>query len=286
MKAVAVLLSLVLVLAANAIETPFIIEGDGQSLSSIELLISEIEAGSILILGELHDNTAHHSNQLEVIQALIAQGHQVDLGMEFLNYTDQYEIYKYSSGLISKGEFLKSINWKTPDTFEFYSPMIEAVSKNDGSVLGLNIPRAITSKVAKRGVNSLTNSELVLLPHPLEYGNKLYFERFYQAVGGEHVPDNKIENYFWSQSMWDDVMSWKALEFVQKNPESVLVIIVGDFHVSYGGGLGEIFRRKGFSNIKTVSQIKKGDATDSELNQELTPHVKYGRRADWIWVTK
>jgi uncharacterized iron-regulated protein len=267
-------------------DPPFIVENDGSTLTSAHQIASEIKKGSILILGELHDNADHHNNQLEIVRSLLELGHKVDLGMEFLNYTDQFEIYKYGAGLTSKGKFLENIQWKTPESFEFYSPMIDAVHQNNGSVLGLNIPRLITTKVAQNGVNSLSNPELSLLPYPLELGNNHYFERFYQAVGGGHVPDEKIENYFWSQSIWDDVMSWKALEHMEKNPTRILVIIVGDFHVSYGGGLKELIERKGFTEVKTVSQTVKGDSTEQELSKAIAPHLKYGARADWIWVTE
>jgi len=206
--------------------------------------------------------------------------------MEFLNYTDQYEIYKYSAGITSKKDFLKAINWSTPETFEFYSPLIDTVNSHGGAILGLNIPRPITSKVAKNGVGSLTTSELALLPHPLMYGSDHYFERFSNALSGGHVPEDQIPNYFWSQSIWDDVMSWQALEFMKKNSDDTLVIIVGDFHVSYGGGLSNILQRKGFEKIKSLSQTVQGNLDDEGLSAELSPHPKYGKRADWIWLTK
>jgi len=285
-KTAFLLLPLIFSLSALAFDPPFIVEGENTSIISPAEIVSTIEAGSILVLGELHNNPDHHKNQLDLVQSLIDQGLHVNLGMEFLNYTDQYEIYKYGSELISKKDFLKNVEWKNKESFEFYSPMIDAVHKNAGTVLGLNIPRTITSLVAKNGANALSVLELSLLPSPLMYGSEDYFERFYNAVGGEHVPEDKIENYFWSQSIWDDVMSWKAIEFMDRSPYSVLVIIVGDFHVSYGGGLVEVLKRKGFDKVKSLSQTLKGESTDEELLVEIAPHEKYGPRADWIWVTK
>lgn len=278
----------VLVFSVNslALTPPFIVEKDGVSLTGLETLSSQIEKGSIVLLGELHDNADHHKNQLAVVETLISNGHNVHLGMEFLNYTDQYEIYKYGAGLSTKEDFLKAVEWQNLESFEFYSPMLDAVHSNNGSVLGLNIPRPITSKVAKNGIGSLNKSELALLPHPLTLGSDFYFERFYLAVGGEHVPEDKIKNYFWSQSVWDDVMSWQAIEFMNKNPNDTLVIIVGDFHVSYGGGLAEVLKRKGFDKVKNLSQTKKGSLSDADLSAEIAPHPTYGHRADWIWVTK
>ncbi|MGH1469107.1 MAG: ChaN family lipoprotein [Bdellovibrionales bacterium] len=256
-----------------------IFNGHDLSKSSLQEITSSIEPGDVLIVGELHDNQGHHDNQLAIIKALTEQSPEsnIHLGMEFLNYTDQWHIYKYLNNTYSEEDFLKAVNWASPDSFRFYSPSINTVKENGGNVLGLNIPRAITSKVAKNGIDSLDKRDLALLPHPTLYGNENYYERFYGAVGGGHVPDEKIVNYFWAQSIWDDVMSETSINFMQRNPEDILVIFIGDFHVNYGGGLPDIFKRKGFESVKTISQTTTGD--------EIKPHEKYGVRADWIWVT-
>jgi len=278
----------VLVFSSNsfALTPPYLVEADGKSTSTLKKMTAQIEKGSVVLLGELHHTSSHHNNQLDVINSLIEQGHNVHLGMEFFNYTDQYDIYNYTQGLTEKDDFLKKINWSTPETFEFYSPLVNAVDTNGGAVLGLNIPRPITSKIAKNGVESLTTSEFALLPYPLMYGSDFYFERFSKALAGGHVPEDQIQNYFWSQSVWDDVMSWRALEFMKKSPTGTLVIIVGDFHVAYGGGLADVLKRKGFDKVITVSQTVKGDLSDVEIFDEISPHPKYGQRADWIWVTQ
>ncbi len=256
-----------------------ILNGDDLSISSLSEITSSVHPGDVLIVGELHDNQDHHDNQLAIIKSLTARSPKssIHLGMEFLNYTDQWHIYKYLNDTYSEEDFLNAVNWANPESFRFYSPSINSVKENDGNVLGLNIPRSITSKVAKNGIDSLDKRDKALLPHPILYGNEHYYERFYNAVGGGHVPDEKIVNYFWAQSIWDDVMSNTAIDFITRNPEDILVIFIGDFHVKYGGGLPDIFNRKGFKNIKTISQTTKGD--------DVEPHEEYGARADWIWVT-
>ena len=139
--------------------------------------------------------------------------------------------------------------------------------------------------MAKSGLGSLKTAERELLPSPLNRGSEFYFERFSEAVGGSHFPVEKLENYFWAQSIWDDVMSWQALEFIKRNPNDTLVILVGDFHAAYGGGLPDILKRKGFHKVKVISQTIKSGLSDRQLIQEISPHPKYGPRADWVWVT-
>lgn len=263
---------------------------DGKSLEVIQVeeATKSLPKGSILIIGELHDNQAHHDNQLTMVKSLIKHFPKgsVHVGMEFLNYTDQWILYEYLNNNMTTENFLEAVKWSQPETFPFYSPFIDLIKKDGGNVLGLNIPRSITSKVAKEGLDALNKKDLFFLPPTLLLGNENYYERFYAAVGGGHVAEEKIQNYFWAQSIWDDVMSETALYFIEKNPEDILVIIVGDFHVAYGGGLKEIIERKGFSQVYSISQVSSKGLEEEQVQSLISPHPKYGARGDWVWLSK
>jgi uncharacterized iron-regulated protein len=73
-------------------------------------------------------------------------------------------------------------------------------------------------------------------------------------------------------------MAWRALQHLDENPEDILVIIVGDFHVSYGGGLPDRLRARGAADVVTISQVLEKD--------EVKVHPKYGARADFVWVSE
>jgi uncharacterized iron-regulated protein len=102
-------------------------------------------------------------------------------------------------------------------------------------------------------------------------------------MGGHITDPTKLENYFWSQSVWDETMAWRACEFQKTQAKGILVVIVGEFHVQYGGGLPERLRARGCAQVKTVSQVSTGGMSDSEKKSALEPHSKYGPRADWVW---
>jgi uncharacterized iron-regulated protein len=103
-------------------------------------------------------------------------------------------------------------------------------------------------------------------------------------MGGGHIPEQAILRYFTAQSIWDETMSWQAVEFLRKNPSHVLVIIVGDFHAQYGGGLPDKLRQRGLTKIITFSQVNLTELTPEEQAAEMEPHPTYGPRADFIWV--
>ena len=80
-------------------------------------------------------------------------------------------------------------------------------------------------------------------------------------------------------------MAWIAVTEMQRNPNQVLVIIVGDFHVQYGGGLiDRILARAPGLRVESVSQVDRSLFTDDELILQIGVHPIYGKRANWIWI--
>lgn len=265
-------------------------DGKTQSLTDLTQLLAEVRPGTILLLGENHGLAAHRNQHVEILNGLRARGFKVSVGLEFINYTDQSFIDQYRMGQINEQEFLIQVKWGGFG-FEFYRsqlqfPILELGEKS----LGLNIPRVVTSKIARQGLLSLTEEELQIMPPNFTLGRDSYKARFMDAAGAHcKVPDN----CFAAQSAWDDTMAWRAVKFVEENPEQILVIIVGEFHIQYGGGLpNRILARRSNAanttntNIVILSQIWAEDMTEEELQQALQPSATEGPRADFIWVSK
>ncbi len=259
---------------------------DGRTLQEATLnqMTSQIQAGEIVILGESHGLEAHRNQHLEVLQQLRARGVKVSVGLEFINYTDQLSVDLYRTGQINDEQFLSAIKW-TGFGFEFYKPQLIFPDVHNGEFsIGLNLSRTITSKISKGGLAGLDESDLALLPPNFEVGRDTYKERFMAAAGAHcKVP----ENCFAAQSAWDDTMAWTAVQFMKAHPEQVLVIVVGEFHAQYGGGLKDrILKRWPEARVKILSQIWAEGLSAVEIQQELQPSATEGPRADFIWVSK
>jgi hypothetical protein len=150
----------------------------------------------------------------------------------------------------------------------------------------LNAPRKLTSFVSKFGLNALTEDLKTLMPPDFELGSDKYKQRFEQAIGGGgHFSDPEILNrYFAAQSIWDDTMAWNIQKIVSENPSAKLVVIVGEFHTQYGGGLGDRLKARGVQKVTTVSQVNTRDLSADQIQESIMPHPDYGPRADWIWA--
>lgn len=263
---------------------------DGRSLAekSLDDLVNQVKPGQVVLLGEIHDSPDHHENQMQVIQKLAARGLNVSVGMEFLSFVDQPFIDKYLNDEITEEDFLTQVGWQG-NNFSEYRRQIRAPLTTNGTTIGLNAPRELTRKIFKSGFESLTSEELQLIPPQFTLGNALYRERFDVAINGNGghggMDEETLDRLFVSQSLWDDTMAHTAAEYLRSEPDQVLVVIVGDFHVAYGGGLPDRLRARGRNDLLVVSQLQRGHYSQADLKDEISPHARYGSRGDFIWVT-
>lgn len=256
--------------------------GERLSTSSLQALATSVKPGSVVVIGEPHDNKMAQQGQLEIMKALRAQGHTVSVGMEFISYPDQATLDEYRSGTLAEAEFLKKIGWG--NNYDVYRDQILFPMLVEGArTIAINAPRYLTTKIRKTGFQSLTADEMALLPPDYQGGNDSYRERFAIAAG-HHLTPASFEGYFNAQSVWDDTMAWKTAEFLKANPTHVFVIVVGQFHAEYGGGLPDRLKARGVTSVLTVSQVDHSIYSDEELETELMPHSKFGPRADYLWI--
>lgn len=254
----------------------------GESIG-LDQALDEVRPGDIVVIGENHGFKTHQNNQLDILHGIKARGLKVSLGMEFFYYPDQDLVNQYLSKEITEETFLQKINWGSP-SFDYYRDQVLTPDLNLGeSVIALNLPRNISGKIAKTGLVSLTSDELLYLPPGFQLGRDSYKERFLASM--PHLPSpEKGDNYFAAQSSWDDTMAWKAMDYVKSHKDTVFVIIVGDFHVQYGGGLPDRLKARGAEKIITFSLFNSTGWDENELSKEVLPSPVYGPRADYVWV--
>jgi uncharacterized iron-regulated protein len=278
----------ILVLAAQAAATfePGIYDGFAGRQVNLEQAVSAVVPGQVVVVGEEHDLSLHHDNQLAVLRAIAGGGLKVSVGLEFLYYPDQPVVDRFVRGEMAEPDFLQAVRWEGYP-FDWYRPLVLFPQEAGGQTRALNAPVRLTRALSQRGLAGLSDDERSLLPPGFQTGNELYFERFAAAVR-QHgsLSDSALRAYFAAQSAWDDTMAWQAAEFLRTNPDQVLVIVVGDFHASYGGGLPDRLRARGVPNVLVFSQVNRHGLSDEDTGRLVMPHPRYGARADIVWVTQ
>lgn len=256
----------------------------GRSLQKVpvERALATVRPGQIVVFGEQHGFAPHHENQRLALRILNQNHAKVSVGMEFFEEQYQSHVDQYLLGQMSEQDFLRLINWGgTP--FDHYREQVLWPQKTGNHVLALNAPKWLTRKISQQGLSSLSPEDQTLLPTQFAIGNSNYYERFELAMA-EHVPASALTRYFEAQSTWDEFMSHNACEFIKSQPDQILVIIVGDFHAAFGGGLPDRIKARGCNDVVVFSQIKSSTLSQAELLEQLTPHPRWGQRADYIFV--
>ena len=269
----------------TAVITPGIYTGAGSQPTSLEHVLHNVRAGELVIVSEQHDLRLHHENQLAVLQTLRHLKLNVSVGLEFLAYPDQVLLDRYTQGETPESDFLQAAHWDGAP-FEWYRPLILFPRQSGGQSRALNAPRQLTTALAQRGPIGLSPEERSWLPPKFRLGNAQYFERFAREVH-QHgtLTDRQVRRFFAAQSAWDDTMAWQASEYLAARPDQVLVIIVGDFHAAYGGGLPDRLKARGVRNILVISQVNAYGMSDEEVHKLLAPDPRYGARGDFVWLT-
>ena len=229
--------SLGVAVAAADIVANSLYDGETAERVSLSSLLETVTPGTVVVLSEIHDDAIQHINQVTFLYRLAEAKPDltISVGMEMFNYPDQAHVDGYVDGDLSDEDFLSRIGW-AGGAFELYRTQVLFPKDHGGGTVALNIPRSITSKIASGGLDSLSTLEADFLPPDFSVGNDGYRERFMMRMGSGHVSVDNIEKYFVAQSAWDDTMAWRAKEYMEANPDHVLVVLVGEFHVRYSGG--------------------------------------------------
>jgi len=251
-------------------------------------IVGEIKPGQVVFIGEQHDLPAHHAHQKEWLQSLAAvvpPQTAISVGMEFFESPDQDLVDLFLAGDLTEASFLKEIKWGS-NNFDFYREQVLFPKTHHGKTYALNLPRTIAHRIGQVGVAGLSKAERDFLPTDFAVGNEKYRERFFESMGGNHsgMPPAKMQNFFESQSAWDEAMASQIIKAMNENPNQILLVIVGNFHVEYYGGLPERLAARGFKNFVNIPQVNAASYTGSELKDLIiSPH--YGILGDLIWTS-
>jgi uncharacterized iron-regulated protein len=227
--------------------------GASKCVEDLSQIIPALIQANVVYLGETHDSSKDHQNQLTIIQKLYRHKPKIAIAMEMFQRPYQGVVDQYIAGKLTEKEFLEKSEyekrWRVP--WENYAPILRFARQKQLPVLALNTPSEITRKVAKLGLESLTLSERQMIP-PLseirtdnqEYRQSLLavFQQ-HQAVnhGGSSTD---VDRFFLAQVLWDETMAEGIAKFIKSHPDYQVVVLAGQGHIVYGYGIpSRVLRR-------------------------------------------
>jgi uncharacterized iron-regulated protein len=197
--------------------------------------------------------------------------------MEYFERSAQHVLDRYVSGSIDETELLREVGWEDGWGFDYhlYRPLMVLARQNGTRILAINAPREIVSKVARKGLQSLSTEERSRLAREIHLDNEAdrrsLLEIFGQHAGGSL---ERFEYFYQAQCVWEDTMAETVADYVEDNGGTV-VVLTGNGHIS-----------RVFSTPHRTRERIAGGVSAMAL-YPLTGHQFIARtQADYIWLTR
>jgi uncharacterized iron-regulated protein len=217
---------------------------DGMELENVA---SNIASARVVYIGETHDSYSDHITQLEIIRLLHTKNSKIAIGMEQFQQPFQSVLDGYTRGEIDEKELIRQSEWIERWRFDYrlYRPILSFAREHGIPVIALNIPKEITAKVSKEGIEGLAKEDKDKIPSDIDYSDDAYKERLKQVFANHpHKNEEGFERFMQVQLLWDEGMAAKAADYLQTNPNRQLVVLAGIGHVMYGSGIPQRVSRR------------------------------------------
>jgi uncharacterized iron-regulated protein len=203
-----------------------------QATIPFDQMVGEVSKSRVIVVGETHDNQADHDLQLKIIRTLREGGLPLAVGLEMFRAESQELLDKWWRWGMSTEQFevIYRENWGRP--WPLYRDIFLYSRQKRIPLVGLNLPREIVSKVAREGYGSLTEAERKKLPPGITCTLNEAYRAYIRKTFTEHAQSSgrSFDHFCEAQMLWDTAMAIYALEYLDKNPGSRMVILAGSVH--------------------------------------------------------
>jgi uncharacterized iron-regulated protein len=248
-------------------------------------LIQELAKAKIIYLGETHNQIQDHQVQLQIIKLLYQQNPKIVIALEMFQRPYQDVLDQYLQGKITESQLIEQTQyhqrWGFP--WENYAEIMRFAQKNNLPLLAINTPTEVTRKVAKEGLESLTPSEQKYIPPISEINlnspeyRQMLLEIYQQHHHGGKSNSSDFENFFRAQILWDETMADAIANYVKINPDSQVIVLVGQGHVIYNYGIPSRVQRR-LEDINSIQRSILFQSPDQDPTSPNNSHI-----SDFIW---
>jgi uncharacterized iron-regulated protein len=239
-------------------------------------LLEQIDGVDIVLLGEQHDHAIGHAVQLAIVEDVMDKYPRSVLALEMLERDEQLKVDDYMEDYIDAKTLASltfSKNWGGSGGWEaWYQPIIDGVKKRGGSVVAANAPRRYVRLARLEGyekIDELPQERRKYIDYPEELSGGKYRQRFWELASHGEGDDEPIEidvtnidpndpvlPSFKSMQSWDATMA-QSIVNAKPSIERKVILLVGQFHVEYDGGIVQELRRRMPSASVLVVSIQK-----------------------------
>jgi uncharacterized iron-regulated protein len=225
-------------------------------------MIREIKGSKLIFIGENHDQIDNHRVQLKIIERLFEQGVPLAIGLEMFTSGSQEVLDRWVAGKIGPEEFIHGYYREWPMPWSLYRDIFLFARNHGIPLVGLNVPREISRKVAREGFAALTPTELRQLPDGVSCSIDPVYRAFIrQAFSAHEQGDGTFDHFCEAQMLWNMTMAMHLLDYSARHPATTLIVLAGVGHAMKRGIPEEVFRRSGRSYRVILPEFPRMDRT-------------------------
>jgi uncharacterized iron-regulated protein len=247
----------------------------GKAEISLEQAAGKFPSPGIVYVGEFHDNAAHHAAQLAVIQSLDKRKRPIAVGLEMFQHIEQSILDAWVAKALSEEEMRRAFARNWSQDWHLYRDIFLYCRDRSIPMVGLNVPRSITRKVAQNGFESLTPEEIGKLP-PIVCRVDREYEEFLRRVLGSHGSESGFRRFCEAQLVWDTAMAIYALEYLKSHPERTVVVLCGMIHAWKKAAPEQATRENAEVEQAVVQPAVKGRWTPGSVSKEDADYLILG----------
>lgn len=237
-------------------------------------MVKAAERADVVLIGEVHDNKAHHDLQVAVIRSLLDRKIPLAIGFETMQSESQQHLDDWTRGRVSEEEFKKifAANWTY--NWNLYREIFIVARENKIPLIALNLPKEIAKKVSRKGYQSLTEEEKKSLPAGTTCDlNNPHTEFLKKAFKGlfQNVTNGRVFSYFCeAQTLRNSGMASNIKEYHRKNPDRKFIALAGIWH-AVRNAIPEQLERNGSKLASLVimpeiAELRRESATAAEAD--------------------
>ena len=238
---------------------------------SFDALAADLRPGSVLFLGETHDDAVGHVLQQRLLAAVAAR-HPVVLAMEMFETDVQGVLDEYLAGVVTERDLLAASRpWGNYATD--YRPMVELARERGFPVVAANAPARYVRLVTREGLDALarlTPAARATMPPAVAPPTDALAARFVGLMtemgaghgGGGPTPEAMLVG----QNLRDATMAWAVARARASHPDAVVIHVNGSFHSDRRQGIPEhLARIAPDAHVVVVSMGAAPDDADGDL---------------------
>ncbi len=265
-------------------------ESSSEKSLSLKEIAKELVNYNVVFFGEFHDDSLIHSIESEILPILFKQKKDLTISMEMFERDIQNILDDFLANKIKENNFIEdSRAW--PNYLTDYKNIIEFAKTNNLDVIASNVPRKYAAMVSKQGAMALENlsqNEKKYVAENISILDNEYKKNFVRIMEenmkmgkmkSRNMPISMMkgfDNIYVAQCLKDDTMAESIFQYLNTNPETLVIHYNGNFHSEYHLGTANKLKRLNKNlKIAVISPIYANDITIDSKDKRKGDYLLY-----------